>query len=157
MTKRSNPASKKLHNGSAGQGFCPRPCSSAAPMEQIGNHIGVSGKIYVTRADGSGQGSWLPSQSDSSRYSGGVAILFRTHPGPRVIFSGDYNTPPLSQRNAHVQLAVRWNTMAYHFHLALTSFFLTDMALGGLIWEGLLYSLCFLLHQHVSWSLCDRS
>lgn len=32
----------------------------AVPMEQIGNHIGVSGKIHVTGADGSEQGSWLP-------------------------------------------------------------------------------------------------
>lgn len=107
--------------GSARCGLCPAPFT--VPMGQIGNHIRLSGKIYVTRANGSGQGSWLPSQSDSSLYFRGVAILFRSHPRPRVIFSGDYNTPPLSPRNAHGLLSVWWNTMAYHFHFALTSFF----------------------------------
>lgn len=72
--------------------FPPRP--HAVPMEQIDNHISLSGKIYVTGASGSGQGSWHPSQSDSSLYFRGVAILFWTHPRPHVIFSGDYNTPP---------------------------------------------------------------
>lgn len=106
MTKKSIPASKELHNGSACWGFCPQPSSPAAQMKQIGNHIDVSGKIYVTRANGSGQRSWLLSQSDFTLYSSGAAILFRTHPRPCVIFSGDYNTPPPSPRNTCVLLAV---------------------------------------------------
>lgn len=57
-----------------------------------------------------GQRSWLPALSDSSLYSRGAAILFRSHPGPGVIFSGDYSlqhthsppAPHLSLKNVCV-------------------------------------------------------
>lgn len=51
-----------------------------------------------------GQRSWLPALSDSSLYSRGAAILFRSHPGPGVIFSGDYSTHTHSPPPPHLSL-----------------------------------------------------
>lgn len=108
---RSNPASHKLHNGPASPRLPPSALFPfAVPMEQIGNHINASGRIYVTGADGGGQGSRLPlAQRLHSGLRRGQQYCPLLTPRPRVIFSGDYNTPPLSQRNARVPPAARQN------------------------------------------------
>lgn len=150
MTKRSNPASKKLHNGSARWGFCPQPCSLAVPMEQIGNHIGVSGRIYVTRADGSGQGSWLPSQE---------WLLSVLQWGSNIVPNSPRATCNLLRRLQHSPLYHQGmlmcclqydgiqcpNTSVWHWHL----FFLNDMASGGLTCKRLLYRFCFITSTYI--------
>lgn len=120
----------KVHNT-----FYVWSCSFTVPMVKIGNRFGTSGKIYVIKADRSGQGSWLPSQSNSTLYSRGLG--FQTHPRPCVIFSGDYNNPPLSPGNARVLFAVMME------HKALSPPSSTDTALGSLISTELLYILFF--------------
>lgn len=130
----------KVHNT-----FYVWSCSFTVPMVKIGNHFGTSGKIYVIKADRSGQGSWLPSQSNSTLYSRGLG--FQTHPRPCVIFSGDYNNPPLSPGNARVLFAVMMEHKALSPPSS-TDIFFSDTALGSLISTELLYIFFFTSTWH---------
>lgn len=94
----------------------------AVPMEQIGNHIGVSGKIHDTGADGSGQGSWLPlAEWLLSVLQRGSNIVPNSPRATCNLLRRLQHSPPPPPRNAHVLLAVWWNTKPPHFNL--TSFF----------------------------------